>query len=299
MGYYVTSARSRPPTPLRANLTQAFASRLRPTCRQTIDEQVGGLNAFFGDMRRDIGRCRKQRVRTAIPTGQLSTGAYWDAKTSVIQLPGGGWDNPSSTDPASIFLPVRVTFDETLIAQPIRSSIWILWFPGKLAANPDASLYFGGPSGETVYYPNIDLANIVPADFEVTQRPWYINAAPDRNPDRQPVWSEPYLDAALNGLVVTTSMPVLRFPRSFPRCDRHGCPAWSHHELVSNISVGETGYAFLIDSNQRLIAMPGAGYTDLGLIARGCTAGRDARHTPNCGHSSRCRSRAPWPHGSR
>jgi hypothetical protein len=98
-----TSAHSRPPTPSLiacASIRQQAEANLQAT----IDEQVGGLNAFFGDMRRDITDAGSSASQLLSQQSSLSSGAYWDATTSVIQLPGGGWDNPSSTDPASIFL---------------------------------------------------------------------------------------------------------------------------------------------------------------------------------------------------
>jgi hypothetical protein len=33
---------------------------------------------------------------------------------------------------------------------------------------------------------------LVPPDFNVTQRPWFVSAAPDQNPERKAVWSDPY-----------------------------------------------------------------------------------------------------------
>jgi GAF domain-containing protein len=100
-----------------------------------------------------------------------------------------------------------------------------------------------------------------------------MNAAPAQNPDRQAVWSEPYLDAALNGLVVTTSVPVYDSRNRFRGVIAMDTQLGRITEVVSNISVGETGYALLIDSNQRLIAMPSEGYADLGLRAEDAPLG--------------------------
>jgi GAF domain-containing protein len=274
MGYYVYFRSQQATSTLAGQLDASIRQQAEANLHATIDEQVGDLNAFFGDMRRDIADAGGSASQLLSQQESLSTGAYWDAATSVIQLPGGGWDNPSVTDPASVFLPVRVTFDDILVEQLNTLKHLDFVVPGKLAANPDAvAVYFGGPSGETVYYPNIDLANIVPADFEVTQRPWYVNAAPDQNPDRQAVWSEPYLDAALNGLVVTTSVPVYDSRDRFRGVIAMDVQLGRITEVVASIGVGETGYAFLIDSDQRLIAMPGGGYADLGLKAEDAPLG--------------------------
>jgi GAF domain-containing protein/HAMP domain-containing protein len=140
--------------------------------------------------------------------------------------------------------------------------------PGKLQANPDVvAMYFGGVSGETVYYPNIDLATIVPPDFDVTQRPWFVKAAPSQNPQHQAVWAAPYLDAALHGLVVTTSIPVFDAAGAFRGVIAMDVQLGRISDLISSIHVGASGYAFLIDRDKHLIALPEAGYRDLGVTA--------------------------------
>ncbi|MFH1186237.1 MAG: cache domain-containing protein [Chloroflexota bacterium] len=266
MGYYVFF-RGR-------QATDALADQLESNIRQQAEanldavssEQVSILNAFFGDMRRDIADAGTSAAELLSQQPAVGPGGYWDALTSVFQLPSGSWDNPSTTDPASVFLPVQARFDETLAAQLNTLKYLDFVVPGKLQGNPDAvAVYFGGPSGETLYYPNIDLANVVPPDFDVTQRPWYLNAAPGQNSQGAPSWTEPYLDAALHGLVVTTSVPVVDARGAFRGVIAMDVQLGRISEIVSNIRVGETGYAFLIDSDKRLIALPEAGYADLGL----------------------------------
>jgi GAF domain-containing protein/HAMP domain-containing protein len=138
--------------------------------------------------------------------------------------------------------------------------------PSILQANPDViAVYFGGSSGYTLYYPNIDLAAIVPADFDVTGRPWYLKAAPDSNPGGDAVWSDPYLDAALNGIVITNSAPVHDGSGRLYGVVAQDIQLTRISEIITNIRVGESGYAFLIDRDRRLIAMPEPAYRDLGI----------------------------------
>lgn len=140
--------------------------------------------------------------------------------------------------------------------------------PVILKTYPDVvALYFGSRSGATIYYPNIDLAAIVPNDFDITRRPWYVAATPIRNPQRQAVWSAPYLDAALNGLVITCSVPVYDQQGAFRGVAAMDIQLTRISEIVDSIRVEQTGYAFLIDSEKRLIAMPRRGYQDLGATA--------------------------------
>jgi hypothetical protein len=92
--------------------------------------------------------------------------------------------------------------------------MWTSWC-GKLAANPDAIAVFV-PQVKRSLAP-IDHIDIVPADFECPA-PWYVNAAPDQIGSAS--WSG-HTGPALNGLVVTTSVPV--HIRKVFRGDRHGC----------------------------------------------------------------------------
>jgi len=140
--------------------------------------------------------------------------------------------------------------------------------PQVRRSDPDAvAVYFGGLTGETLYYPNIDLASIVPPDFDVTQRPWYIAAAPKNNPKLQPVWTVPYLDAARHGLVVTTSAPVLDAIGTFRGVIAMDIQLNKIADLVSGVRVGQTGFAFLLDPELRVIAMPPAAYSALGITS--------------------------------
>ena len=145
--------------------------------------------------------------------------------------------------------------------------------PTRLQANQDViAYYFGGPSGETLHYPNIDLASVVPADFDVTQRPWYVGASPAHDPARTVTWSTPYLDAARQGLVITGSFPIYDGKHGFRGVVAMDLQLNRMSYIVSSIHVGATGYGFVVDKDGRLIAMPDAGYKDLGMTPEFRTA---------------------------
>jgi GAF domain-containing protein/HAMP domain-containing protein len=274
MGFYVYFRGQQATALLADQLEASIRQQAEANLNAESAEQVGVLNTFFGDMRRDITDAGTSAAQLLTKQTSLSAPTYWDATVSITQLASGSWDNPSGIDPASVFIPVQTSFDEGLAARLNTLKYLDFVVPGKLQANPDAvAVYFGGLSGETVYYPNIDLANVVPADFDVRQRPWYLKASPADNPTGGAVWSEPYLDAALHGLVVTTSVPVLDGRGAFRGVIAMDVQLGRISEVVANVRVGETGYAFLIDGQKRLIAMPDAGYADLGLQAEDAPLG--------------------------
>lgn len=192
----------------------------------------------------------------------------WNASLALFRLPQGSWDN-ANIEAGSVFVPAQDKLPSTLVTE--LNSLKRIDFiaPSVLKKNPDMiALYFGSLEGETVYYPNVDLANILPPDFDITQRPWFLAAAPDQNQARQVVWSVPYQDAALNGLVVTSSLPVYDGSDRFRGVIAADLKLVKISELISSIRVAQTGYAFLLDGEGRVIAMPESGYVDFGLTTQ-------------------------------
>ena len=190
----------------------------------------------------------------------------WDARMRLTQLPSGSWDN-DNVESGSIFLPIGVT-PERIYSEVNALKQLDARAPRLMELNPDVvAVYFGSVKGETIYYPNVDLANLLPPDFDITQRTWYIAAAPAQNLEKKIVWSAPYVDAANNGVVITSSTPIIDDFAIFRGVIAMDIQLTSITELINTIRVGETGYAFLIDKEGHVIAMPEMGYADFGLSA--------------------------------
>lgn len=236
--------------------------------------EVNDISIFFSSM------------KNAIETFGTTTGAYlsndnsinleeadWNAYLELIQLPNGSWDN-SNDELASIFLPASMKVTDNL-ARELATLKGLDYFTlGLVEKNPEIiAIYFGGITGETVYYPNIDLAAIVPPDFDITSRPWYINAADLLQPEGEVVWSIPYQDAALNGLVITGSTPVYDNAGNFRGVAGIDLQIATVTERVSSLTIGKTGYSFLIDAEGRVIAMPDQGLQDFNITAEEIQSG--------------------------
>jgi GAF domain-containing protein/HAMP domain-containing protein len=132
--------------------------------------------------------------------------------------------------------------------------------------NPNASaLYLGTAHDVLRYYPNIQIGAVVPADFSVTQRPWYISSL-EKNPSHmvsKPVWSPVYFDATGLGLVTTIAEPV--YTRQGELVGVVGLDI-TLGELQANIENArflQTGYSFLIDGQGNALILPEQGYNDL------------------------------------
>jgi GAF domain-containing protein/HAMP domain-containing protein len=231
----------------------------------TADRQTETLSNYFNSLKKDILSIREFNQNVISDRTSFGAGTFWDAEGSLSRNDQGSWDN-SNDEVASVFIPAAATLSNSMVFELNSARHMDLIAPSMLEANPDViAVYFGGTSGYTLYYPNIDLAAIVPPDFDVTSRPWYLDADPNSNPGGDAVWSEPYLDAALNGIVITNSAPVFNLSGKFYGVVAQDIQLTRISEIIADIRVGETGYAFLIDNDRRLIAMPGAGYQDLGI----------------------------------
>lgn len=265
MGMYVYVRTRTANTALTTQLEQSISSKAEETLLSTSNEQAALLNNFFASMSSNTSIVGSTISDMFLSRTTLGNGSYWNATESLSRLPSGNWDNPN-TEIASIFLPANMELTIALAAKLNIIKYSELFIPSILADNPDIiAIYFGGVSRETVYYPNVDLAALVPPDFDVTGRPWYVNAQPANNPEGKVVWSTPYQDAALNGLVITTSLPVYDSRNILQGVAAMDIQLNQITSLVSNIQVGSTGYAILVDAENRLIALPQAGYADFGV----------------------------------
>ena len=232
----------------------------------SVAREVNTIHIFFTTMRNSV-EIFGNTVKTVVSDDKAIglEESDWNAFEKLSRLPNGNWDNPN-TESASIFIPARSTIRNDVAKELVALKDLDNLTVSLLEKNPDIiAIYFGGVHGETVYYPNIDLATIVPPDFDVTIRPWFIGATEAPAPDTNTVWSEPYQDAALNGLVITGSVPVYDNTSELRGVAAVDILLTTIVQQVSSISIGETGYGFLIDNAGRAIAMPEKGYDDFNL----------------------------------
>ena len=245
----------------------SLTTRLDASVRQFAEEQL--INTVFIEANRanqEFEVIAEEAVGLAqtwlslrSQESSLTKSPYWDASENLIQLDGGQYGNKAA-DPSSVFIPVGIPINDTLLADLNVSAYLDFSAPAILQERPALlALYAIDTRGITRYYPNIDLASLLPPDFDATQRPYFSITSPLFNPQRIVRWTIPYVDAAGGGLVVTVAAPVYEGDQ-FIGVIAADMQLSSITEQIHSIKVGETGYAFMIDDAGRIITMPEAGY---------------------------------------
>ena len=217
---------------------------------QRAAEQVASLAETWASLRRQRSVLRE--------------GTYWDAQAKLGKLEQGQYGN-LSTDISSVFVPVGANFDESLVSDLNVSAYLDFSVPDVLERYPSLlAMYAIDTRGVTRYYPNIDLASVLPPDFDATQRPYFAISSPLLNPKHLPRWTIPYVDATGAGLVVTVAAPVYEGDE-FVGVVAADMQLSQITQQIGAIKVGETGYAFMIDDAGRVLSMPPQGYEMFGI----------------------------------
>jgi GAF domain-containing protein/HAMP domain-containing protein len=189
--------------------------------------------------------------------------AYWQAEAHMFVGSGGQYMN-DETETASLFVPNFVDIDEALLTTLELGAYLDFAFVPVYESDPNTvAVYLGTKQETTHYYPNIGLGNLVPPDFQVTQRPWYINAAPENNPERAVIWSPVYVDATGQGLMVTAAAPIYINGDEFIGAVGIDVTLQDISASIEDTRLLGSGYSFLIDDTEQAIALPEQGYQDL------------------------------------
>ena len=253
-------------------ITATLSNRLETSVSQhaeeqlknTVNEQALLVNQSFSDIRHEVEALAHTWTSLQQRKSSLGKGEYWDAQTELIQLESGQYGN-STRDVSSVFIPVDTGLDSSLLADVNTSAYLDFYAPGILESHPSLlAVYAIDKRGVTRYYPNINLASVVPPDFDATQRSYYEITSPLFNPQRRTRWTIPYMDATGGGLVMTIASPF------YVGKDFNGVVAADMQlaqitEQVEKLKIGETGYAFMLDDAGRIISMPPEGYKLFGL----------------------------------
>jgi len=274
MGYFVFSQSQNTNSFLLQQFEQSVSNQVESNLNSRAVSEATKISNFFDSIESTltlVSTTTKTIVSTNINSEMEDTNA-WNARNVLFRLPSGSWDNPNN-ETAAIFIPSKESLSNAEIQELNNLKALDNFVVSIMDKNPDTlAVYFGSKLGTTVYYPNIDLAAIVPPNFDVTTRPWYLSAIEREDPE-EVAWSIPYQDAALNGLVITASQPIFDNQHNFHGVVGVDVQMLTVTEEISKIRVGESGYAFLIDKQGRVISISPKGYTDFNLTEDEILAG--------------------------
>lgn len=253
-------------------ITSLLTGRLESSVRLGAEEQLvnraekeaGNANEFFTEFAKNVEDLAGYRVSLRNRQETLGLGNYWNASEKLILLDSGQYGNPAQ-DVSSVFIPSTLPLDETILRGLNTSAYLDFTVPYHLENNQSIlAIYAIDARGVVRYYPNIELASLLPPDFDATDRSYYKITTPLFNPERLIRWAIPYVDAAGGGLVVTVAAPVY-YGDVFDGIVAADIQLSVITEQLSAITIGESGYAFVVDEAGRLIYMPPAGYDLFGI----------------------------------
>jgi len=190
-------------------------------------------------------------------------GKYWDAGEHLFSGPEEQYLN-SEEELASAFSPnVSGMNDEVVRDHEVIAYLDFI-VPHVQENSPGiVAIYLGTERDVTRYYPNINLGTLVPPDFQVTQRPWYLSANVENNPDRTVMWSPVYVDATGYGLMITAAAPVYINDDEFLGVVGIDITLEAITLNMETAKLPGGGYFLLIDNGGHAIVLPEEGYNDL------------------------------------
>jgi GAF domain-containing protein/HAMP domain-containing protein len=258
---------------LGSELRDAVKERAEIQVQSLLEQEAQNIDQYFSSVNQAVISISEYTANLLDQNEVTKSGEYWDAAQKFTRLPNGAWDNPNE-DLGAFFAPSFVELDENLVGELNSLAYLDFIIPNMLSRNSNiTSLYFISKDDLTVYYPNIDLANILPADFQATKELFFTIAAPTTNPQHETSWTPPYQDPALTGLIVTNSHPVYDRSGQFRGIVGADIQLATITSRVLTITIGENGYAFLTDTEGRLIAMPERGYSDFDIVPENIPVG--------------------------
>lgn len=278
-GYFFYSRTRQAQDFLQSELQKTVKAQSSRQMSSTILAEAQKFDQFLGNVTAILVRLSAYQSSLYAQKTVLADGRYWNASEKLILFPDGQTGN-SKNDAASVFIPNTITVTDAM-RDELNLNIYLdFTAPAILKSTSDiVALYFISEQGFTIYYPNIELAKVAPPGFDPRTQPYYQAALPKNNPDRKPVWGEPYQDTAGAGLIVTGSIPVYDERGNFKGVLGVDVKLTTITQAVEKIEAGKTGFAFLIDRYAHPIAMPQAGYALLNMRPEVIVPGETAKET--------------------
>ncbi|HJQ08681.1 MAG TPA: ATP-binding protein [Candidatus Saccharimonadales bacterium] len=189
--------------------------------------------------------------------------ANWRFDNHVKRMPAGYYTN-GKDEPTSIYFQSYIALSPQIKRDMELLSYLNYALPQAAQNEPNAvAFYFLGTQGQTLYYPNISVGEVVPPDYNPTQDDFYTVAAPENNPEKKVRWSKIYDDPLGNGLLLTAAGPIYTANGEFKGIMGMDISLNTIAKNIEDYSPIKGSYAFLIDGSGRAIALPEKAYSDI------------------------------------
>ena len=242
---------------------EALRSQAEEYLRQVTVADAYASDLTLKGVQQDAANVAQYAAAVFEQPDAFSGSAYWRASERMFVGPDGQYMN-AETDVSSVFVPHFVDVDaELLQVLELGAYLDFVLVPTYEGDSNTVAVYMGTEQDAVWYYPNVSLGAVVPPDFSVTQRPWYVSATPESNPERVVVWSPVYVDATGQGLLVTAAAPVYVGGDRFVGVVGIDATLENISASVEEARLLGSGYSFLIDDTGRAIVLPEQGYQDI------------------------------------
>lgn len=134
------------------------------------------------------------------------------------------------------------------------------------------SVYFNSADSYNRIYPWIDTLNQYPHDLNIPTFNFYYLADAAHNPQRQPVWTDVYLDPAGNGWMMSVVVPVYQGER-LRGVVGIDITVDAILQNIAGLHVPWAGYLLLVSESHTIMALPEKAETDFGVPRLDTSAG--------------------------
>lgn len=229
---------------------------------RTVTDTAAKNSAVFGGVQSDTITAAQYVKDILDNPGKFSAGG-WRFDQNMSRLPTGQLTN-SAQELSSVFISTLVPLTAQTKREVERLSYLDNLFPAILKNEPNAvALYYNGLPGYARFYPNVELAKLVPPDFDIAEAEFFSVATPTNNPSKVVKWTSVYDDPAGQGLLISAAYPVYNAAGVFVGTTGMDVILKDIAKNIEDYRPIQSSYAFLIDNAGRAIALPEQGYRDL------------------------------------
>lgn len=243
--------------------TEALRTQAEEYLRQVTVGNAQQNNLVLEEIHNSASSLAQYTAKVFNTPQAFSNEGHWKAEEHMFIGPEGQYVN-GEADVSSVFVPDFADVNQALMRELELSAYLDFILPSVYESIASTvAIYLGTEQEVTRYYPNVNLGAILPPDFQVTQRPWYVSANPENNPAREVVWSSVYVDATGQGLMVTAAAPVYAGQDEFVGVIGIDVTL---EEIGANIGAARffgSGYSFMVDNTGNTIILPPQGYQDI------------------------------------